>query len=270
MYIQTKVFNSQSKIRSLIKLATTNKYSAKKLAKIFNCDRKTIHKILNKNGIFLPNLGRFQKKIYCDIKFFTKLSPISAYWAGFITADGCLFNKNESLSLGLKKSDITHLEKFKKAIKTNASISYIKSNKSVHILICSQKLLSSLIKLGITPMKSSRIEKIKIPPSLMSHFIRGVYDGDGSISGKKVTHVQFQIAGFKPLLQQIQDILIKKCKVNKVEIYPLSKNGRASRLQYTGSQIFKILDFIYKGSNRQIRLDRKYKKYLKLKKRFGK
>lgn len=270
MYIQTKVFNSQSKIKNLISLATTNKYSAKKLAKMFNCDRKTIHKVLNKNGIFLPNLGRFKKKVFCDINFFINLSPISAYWAGFIVADGCLFSKNKSLSFGLKKSDIIHLEKFKKAIKTNAKISHIKSNRSVHITICSQELFSSLIKLGITPMKSSRIKKIKIPHTLMPHFIRGVYDGDGSISGNKVTHVQFQIAGFKPLLQQFQDILIKKCKVSKVKIYLLSKNSKVSKLQYTGSQIFKILDFVYKESIRQTRLDRKYKKYLNLKKRFGK
>ena len=104
----------------------------------------------------------------------------------------------------------------------------------------------------------------------MSHFIRGVFDGDGSLSGNKITHIQFQIAGYKPLLRQIQGILVKKCHINKVKIYSLSGQNKASRVQYTGSQIFKILDFLYKNSTSQTRLERKYKKYLLFKKKFRK
>ena len=121
----------------------------------------------------------------------------------------------------------------------------------------------------MTPLKSLRINNLEIPSSLMSHFIRGMFDGDGSISGKKITHVQFMIAGYKPLLEQIQDVLIKACGINKIRIYPLYKS-EASKLQYTGSQIFRILDFIYKDSASRTRLERKYRKYIKLKKRFKK
>ena len=103
-------------------------------------------------------------------------------------------------------------------------------------------------------------------PLLMPHFVRGVFDGDGWISGKKITHVQFGIAGNKPFLQQIQDTLVKECNINRVNIYPLSGPNRAHKLQYTGHQVFKILNFLYKGSNKSIRLERKYQKMMKLKK----
>jgi len=267
-----KVFSNRLKLKKLLRLAKTNKYSAPELAKIFNCGRNTILGTLNKFGIHLPNLGRFKKKYICDDSFFTKLNYTSAYWLGFIVADGCLyFNKegHKIFYITLNRSDVEHLRKFKKAIKSNSRIGYTKSNNSVHFgLYSSDKIFDSLLKLGVKPNKSLRIGNIRVPDCLMLHFIRGVFDGDGSLSGKKITHVQFEIAGYKSLLKQVQDILVKKCNVNRVKIYPLAKNNKASRLQYTGSQIFRILSFLYKGSTNQTRLERKYKKYIKLKKKF--
>lgn len=86
------------------------------------------------------------------------------------------------------------------------------------------------------------------------------------MSGNQPTNVQICIAGNKPFLEWIQTILIKRCKLNKIKIYPLE--GKAYRLQYTGNQIFRILDYLYKHSSKDNRLDRKYKKYLEYSKLF--
>ena len=268
MGFQSKVFNTKYKIGRLIKLANTHRYSAPRLVKIFNCDRKSIFRALRARNIVLPNLGRFRKRIYCNERFFINLSPISAYWAGFIAADGTLFNRDKSVTIALSKRDVRHLYKFIKAIKSNVQVGYTESNNSTHVSICSNPLYESLIKLGITPNKSLSITHVNIPLSLKSHFIRGVFDGDGSISGEKITHVQFCIAGNKPFLQEIQNSLVRKCNINRVKLYSLPPSGRAYKLQYTGSQIFKILDFLYKKSCHQTRLDRKYQKMLELKKKF--
>ena len=74
-----KVFKDKIKLRKLLRLAKTNKYSAPQLAKIFNCDTKAIHGALNRAGIYLPNFGRFKKKYKYNNKFFTKLTSASAY-----------------------------------------------------------------------------------------------------------------------------------------------------------------------------------------------
>lgn len=268
---RAKVFRNRQKLARLIKLASSRKYSSPKLAAIFNCNKKTIFRMLKANNIFLPNLGRFKKRTYCNAEFFATLSPISAYWAGFIAADGCLTYKGKILSIGLNKRDKEHLNKFAKAIKTNAQLGFVSSNDSVHINISSEKIFDSLLNLGITPKKSLSISNVNIPHHLMSHFIRGVFDGDGYIGGKKVTHIQFFISGNRPFLQQIQDILVEKCGINKVNLYPLYplNNNKGYKLQYTGSQIFRILDFLYKGSLPQARLERKYCKMLSLREKFG-
>jgi hypothetical protein len=122
--------------------------------------------------------------------------------------------------------------------------------------------------MGITPNKSLTISKVSIPYTLAAHFIRGVYDGDGSLSGKDASHIQLSIAGNKPFLEWLQNILIKECRLNKVKIYPLQ--CKAYKLQYTGPQIFRILDFMYAYSTPETRLDRKYHKYLAFKQKFGK
>jgi len=269
---QNKVFRNTHKLARLIKFARTEKYSSSKLAGIFSCNRKTIFKALKTNGVFLPNLGRFKKTIYCDTEFFTKLSPISAYWAGFIAADGCLSYRGKMLSIGLNERDAGHLNKFAKAIKTNAKIWYTQCNNSVHIGIYSEKIFDSLLNLGITPNKSLSIDNVNIPRQLMSHFIRGVFDGDGYIGGRKVTHVQLFISGNRPFLQRIQSILIKECGINKVNLYPLYPLGanKGYKLQYTGSQAFRILNFLYKNSCTRTRLQRKYRRMLDLRKKFGK
>ena len=126
--------------------------------------------------------------------------------------------------------------------------------------------MNCLLSYGVTPNKSLTIKRVNVPQQSMSHFIRGVYDGDGSISGNKRRNLQLAIAGNKPFLKQIQEILVKECDLNEVGIYPLK--SRAYKLQYTGIQIFRILNFIYKNSNSTMRLNRKYEKFLYFKKKY--
>ena len=269
-----KIFKNKLKLNKLLSLANSGKYSVPKLQKIFRCGRTTIHGIFSIRGIKVKNLGRFKKRYFCNDKFFEKITPISAYWAGFITADGCLSKnsngKNKVLSIGLGKLDNQHLKNFKRAIKSDSKISFIQGNNSVRIGIRSDVIFDSLIGLGIVPNKSFKMGKVVIPDKLMSYFIRGVFDGDGSLSGKRAAHLQISIAGHALLLRQIQNVFIKKCMVKNVKLYPASYTDECTifRLQYTGSQIFRILKFLYRNSTDQTRLKRKYKKYIMLKNRF--
>jgi len=262
-----KIFSSPSKLNEFLKLARTNKYSAPQLAKLFNCSKNSVLYTLYCNNVYLPNLGRFKKKYHSNEKFFDKLRPISAYWAGFIAADGTLTFKGNGVSIGLSKKDKGHLFKFKGAIQTNSPIKEVESNNSAHIGIYSKKIFTSLIELGIKPNKSLSISHVNIPDKLMSHFIRGVFDGDGSISGDDKSHIQLCIVGNRPFLEQIQDFFAKKLQTGKTKIYPMT-DCKAYRLQYTGTQIFKILEFIYKDSGDKIRLTRKYDKFIDFKSRF--
>lgn len=270
MYLRprSKTFRRKRKLAKLITLAGKGKYSAPKLAEIFSCNKKTVFLVLGDNNIKLKNLGQFQKRIFCNDNFFDELTPVSSYWLGFIAADGCLSLKNRSVTIGLAARDKSHLQKFKRAICTNSNISYVLSNSSIRVSVYSEKVFDRLVNLGVTPNKSLTISKVDVPQNLLSHFVRGVFDGDGSITGKRVTHLQFMIAGNKPFLKDLQENLIKNCDINKVQLYQLSGKNKAFKLQYTGSQIFRIMEYLYKDSIPETRLKRKYEKYLKLKDKF--
>lgn len=266
---KSKIFSDSQKLKRLFKLVKTKNYSAPELAKIFNCDRKAILYKLYAHKIILPNLGQFKKKYKSNEYFFNKLNAVSVYWAGFIAADGTLTFKDKGVSIGLNKKDKEHLFKFKRAIRTNSPIKEVESNNSARIGIYSKKIFNSLINLGIKPNKSLSISHVDIPNKLMFHFVRGIFDGDGSISGNDKSHIQLCIVGNKPFLEQIQDFFIRNLKISKTKIYPLTQSN-AYKLQYTGSQIFKVLKSLYYKSNNNIRLTRKYKKYLDLKEKFAK
>lgn len=264
---QSKTFADPTKLNILMKLARTGEYSAPDLARVFECNVKTIHGALNAQDIKLLNLGRFRKTIHCDAEFFSTMTPPSAYWAGFLAADGGLSSRDKSIRLVLNRSDAVHVRKFKDVIKTNAKIFYVESVNAVGISIACQELYDALVALGIEPNKSLRMSKVNVPEHLISHFIRGVFDGDGCLSGKDLGHIQFMIAGNKPFLEELQSALIKNCELRRVKIYPTK--SQCFKLQYTGSQVFRILDFIYKDSNEQTRLRRKFQKYLLFKSNFG-
>lgn len=53
-------------------------------------------------------------KIKHNTEFFKEPNTLNSYWAGFIAADGCIQqykdNRQPTLAINLKSSDINHLE----------------------------------------------------------------------------------------------------------------------------------------------------------------
>ena len=93
----------------------------------------------------------------------------------------------------------------------------------------------------------------------MSHFLRGYFDGDAyiGISNQNKFVISVTEASNKVMID-IQKILKKELDIdfnirhNKRNLYVFSIAGKKAQ---------KILEYIYKGSNKEIRLERKYKKY---------
>ena len=98
---------------------------------------------------------------------------------------------------------------------------------------------------------------------MVSSFIRGIYDGDGSLMfDKKKKSACFQIVGTYQLLEKIQNYLIHYCHLKKTKLTCniLGKNHFA--LRYRGNvQTIRILNWIYKYSEASNRMDRKFDKF---------
>lgn len=120
-----------------------------------------------------------------------------AYWLGFIWADGCITNVKENklnyaFELGLSIKDIEHLRKFCKfadipetkiKVRKNNGLNKDREYYLCRVQISSKHLWNTLNNYGCYPNKTTNeiFPSIKIfsKPELITHFIRGFFDGDG-------------------------------------------------------------------------------------------
>lgn len=114
-------------------------------------------------------------------------TELKAYYLGLISADGCIHKTND-LSIALQQRDGYILKYLRDEIQPLKPLQIIpaKGNKQelLKLSIRSQLICSDLIKLGFPPNKS--IIGMSFPnleKGLVRHFIRGFFDGDGTITG---------------------------------------------------------------------------------------
>lgn len=122
----------------------------------------------------------------------------TAYWLGFLAADGSIHKNKHQLMIGLSRKDRDHLEKFKKFIESDAEIkdrdmvcsTNGKRYPSSLIHIYSKELVDDLSQYNIVVNKSNQnIDFLKhIPDSYKIYFILGYFDGDGFYTNTENSH----------------------------------------------------------------------------------
>lgn len=230
--------------------------SVASVAKELNINDETLAKDLLQKYSYKS--GSDGKK-YCNSNYFEKINTKEkAYWLGFFSADGYVNQSTRSIEFCLKDEDAVLL--FKKALKSQHKIS-CKDGKYYRVSIKDKKMSEDLLSLNLDNNKTYNysIPINKIPEKLMSHFLRGYFDGDAyiGINNQNKFVVSVTEASNKIMID-IQKILKKELGIdfniryNKRNLYVFSISGKKAQ---------KILEYIYKDSNKKIRLERKYKKY---------
>ena len=163
-------------------------YDKKEIADKFNIYYRTF---LNHYEKYYPNNTEFRKGAkYFNNTFFEKIdTEEKAYWLGFIFADGAVC-KNNTLEICLAIKDLEHLRKFKEAIESEHNIRKGISTtpngqryERCSFAITNKKLADDLRKFGLHNKKTydCSIPFDLIPEHLYHHFVRGLFDGDGSV-----------------------------------------------------------------------------------------
>jgi len=253
----------------IISIYLSNNFTMDEICRKFGVSKHKIRKVLLSNSVESKSSKKYN--YYDDI--FEKIdTEEKAYWLGFLFADGYVRKRKSNSELRLKLSSIDkkHLLKFKTFIspddipvvyeesknKSKNGREYKKS-KTFKISINSRKIVDDLIKLGCVNKKSLIIEFPKIDSKLEHHFIRGYFDGDGSISySKKIICVNF-VSGSSLFLEKLSSILNIRSGCKLANLVGSSKIFKY--LNYTTSDdINKIFKYLYDGS---IFLERKYEKF---------
>lgn len=213
-------------------------------------------------------MGRILKyKI--DEEFFRKIdSEEKAYYLGFMFADGTISPERNTIKLSLKEEDKEILEKLKICIKSERPLFHIKRNaswkgsfkgsKDLWSLDITNKFICQDIQnLGCTKIKTRTIKFPEIEDKLLSHFIRGYFDGDGCIYYSRSKKLEWSIIGTKDFVSKVQEIITEKLSLNKNKLY---NKGDLFYLKY-GSvpQVIKLREWLYKDATLYIK--RKFDKF---------
>lgn len=197
--------------------------------------------------------------------YFEKIdSQEKAYVLGFAASDG--YNSGRGLHFRINPKDIEILEFIKSQISPTSKI-HNYSNQA-DLSINSKRISEDLIKLGIIPNKSKTLKFPEIEEKYVRHFLRGCFDGDGSVSyrtytdnrTKKGIAIRYVSASLE-FIKVMEAVLRICCKLKYRNPYIHKKSG-AYYLQYWGyNNVSKIFYFLYKDSC--FHLDRKYEKFKK-------
>ena len=203
-------------------------------------------------------------------------TPEKAYLIGLFYADGCLVSNNvkrkNTNAVRISLTDQQLIEDLYKLFPFFNKNSYDFSKHNPNCLI--QYSLSKKNKLlyqdcfnaGIFPRKSAEnSEQLLIPQiekHLISHFIRGYFDGDGSISISSKRPNLRRVEICTTSLSLITDI-IKEFKRNSINV-PIfrTKNHDKNKTLYViewvkSEDVLKLKEYLYKNST--ICLERKFK-----------
>ena len=171
--------------------AYKNNMSLREIEKEFKVLRATVSKFLEEQNIKKIK-GNHYRKYFHDFDFFENIdTEEKAYWLGFMFADGYIVNNEnrygeDEFGLTLAEDSLDSIKKFKKSLRATNPIRYDKSKEkgqtSVKLVLRSQKTVNDLIDKGCVKQKSLILQPPKkVPEKLLSHFIRGFFDGDGSL-----------------------------------------------------------------------------------------
>ena len=173
------------------------------------------------------------KDYYFDKNYFSKIdSGDKAYFLGWIFTDGYL-NPAKSEGYGsiiLNITDLEVLESFKTYTKSDAPIherdlTYYEKKysfkkhlkKSYSFSLTNPKTWKDCLNIGLTPRKTFTVKfPNKIPTIYLKDFLRGVFEGDGSVSysdKRQAKHVMIYCAN-KKFLTDIQEKILQHVDIN--------------------------------------------------------
>jgi len=176
-----------------------------------------------------------------------------AYSVGLMASDGCL--QSDGRHLDLTSVDTEQLKNFSKAIGKNLRISLkhnSPTNRAYRVQFSDVAYYDFLIRIGLTPRKSKTINELAIPDKFYTHFLRGLFDGDGTTysymdlrwKNSFLYYVCF-VSASKDFLKYIASMNSKIIETNGSSI---RKSGRAYILSYAKNDSYLLYKFMYKNT----------------------
>ncbi len=202
------------------------------------------------------------RKYVVNDDYFKKWSSDMAYILGFWFTDGYMHEKLGTFSITQHYQDKYLLEDILKRMESNYPLAHHGDNNWV-FKITSHEIIRDIKKYGGHQRKSHNIEFPKmIPKKYLPDFIRGLWDGDGSVCYQKneKCYVSSFVSASKTFIYNLLDIL-------RIEIPSFKGTIHLYNCSYIISvgvnDTRRLRDYIYKNiTDNSLFLKRKYEKFI--------
>lgn len=253
------------------------------LVKKYHCTDKVIVRVLTENHIPIKRLPR--KNIvdlrkfkvndhYFDINMQTHNT---AYILGILASDGCVASNQNQIYIELKREDRNLLEQINKELCNERPIKDYHNNcknyDNSKLYFFSQQIKQDLSLYNIIPNKTAYNNDFlqNICPAYYIDYIRGHFDGDGSIKWSNGT-ITWQIDSTSLMTLQHISIILKQYKIDTKIIKHMEECKNRNRTKdlyriyfYGRENAIKLYNLFYQyPATQTIRMDRKQKHFKEL------
>lgn len=231
----------------------------KDIGNIIGISNRAVHRVLKEANINTRLKNRYNIK---NQNYFENIdSEFKSYILGFIYADGFVGTHNDfCIALSDKVPDnLKILNRFQNELGIDNLI-YHSINKNgdgyFTLKFSNKQLVSDLNKHGVFTRKSLTMENLPdIDDDLMNHFIRGYFDGDGTICTwfdkfDNRTRYCMEILGTEIFLNKIQKIICSNCNIKATKLHDVKRVDGLTRISHRGiKNLIKIREYLYKDAS---------------------
>jgi DNA-binding CsgD family transcriptional regulator len=192
----------------------------------------------------------------------------ACYWGGFLAADGFVLSGRNGIGVELAAKDASQLECLCHFVGRDAQLRKLirqKNGKSfpyVQVYLRSSQLMRDAERnFNIVPRKSLVLEPPDLPMGMRRHFIRGYFDGDGSVGWhKRGKTIRFNIvSGSKRILEWVRDTI---CAYLGRQATVRRRKSKTYALDFYGDAAINIFEWMYMDGGDALCLERKHDRFL--------
>jgi LAGLIDADG-like domain len=221
---------------------------------------KTVYDVLERRGVE-RRTGLADYKTYDESVFAVVDSPAKAYWLGVLITDGYVVEAGRAGSpqVGLQMCDREAAEGFRDFVGSKNAVLRIEpragNHQPMYRAVCnSRHMADDLARFGVVPRKSHKTFLPILDEALMPHLLRGLFDGDGTVSKRTDGKIMVGFCGSERLVAEVRMWLICRLGISDNRIH---ENGTIRFVQWSHREdARRVARYIYRDA--EFYLQRKF------------
>jgi predicted DNA-binding protein YlxM (UPF0122 family) len=240
-------------IEEFKRLYVDEQKSLREIAKMKGVSYAGIHGFIKRNNIPTRDHSEStkvwrKKERIVDVDFFTKMNHELAYILGLWASDGTILDRG-SFALGMSDADVIEWvsEKISYTGTVHKTVTEYSTNHAIQFT--APELLQEFEKYNLIPRKSLVLEFPSLSQEMVPHYLRGVFDGDGSIGKDRYSYRFNIVSGSKPFIDSVKHVIENQIGGNRGVKYDSRGRGLYTYHVFGKESLYKLGKWLYQDDS---------------------